>query len=113
MLTLFNIPALDRWTPIAQRHRLEGDAKWIDIEGAPLSLARATQLRDEGVLTQALAYRDEFVIVVVRAAAVRGPPQAKLTAALPAVRQRRRSADAVAHLIQPSLQVRRDRPSAG
>jgi hypothetical protein len=66
MLTLFNIPTLDGWTPIAQRHRLEGDAKWIDIEGAPLSLARATQLRNEGALLQALLYRGEFVIVVVR-----------------------------------------------
>jgi hypothetical protein len=42
VLTLFEYPTLDTWTPIAQRHRLKGDSKWIDIEGAPLSLAQAT-----------------------------------------------------------------------
>jgi hypothetical protein len=66
MLTLHDIPTLDRWTPIAQRHRFEEDAKWSDIEGAPLSLARATQLREEGALLQALQYDGNYVIVVVR-----------------------------------------------
>jgi hypothetical protein len=61
----------DRWTPIAFRPRLASrfvTLHWVPIEGAPIDVETAHQLRVVGKIFMANRHTREFVELVVRPA---------------------------------------------
>jgi hypothetical protein len=54
-----------RWTEVASRSRLSMDPDWVPVEGSPISLEEAVELRDQGQAIQALRYSEDTVTVVV------------------------------------------------
>lgn len=58
---------IPKWTEIAEREVLRGgEARWVDLADAPISLELAKRLHKQGLLLQALRYYPSGPRVVVK-----------------------------------------------